>query len=94
MIARLACALCFRDDWDLQIPAADDGGTIWLNPTAKEMRLAAMKAGWRDIQRCGCSDSPFDWQTHSGICDECVDDWFGPPNTAPLFAYTEPAGAE
>ena len=92
MIARLICCDCQRDDWDSQIPAAD--GTIWLNPTVKEMRTAATRAGWRQIERSLSQGNPFDWQTHDGVCPDCVDDYFGLSNTAPLFTHTEPAGAQ
>ena len=93
MIARLTCRVCDRDDWDSLIPNAD--GTFQVDPTVKEMRTAATRAGWRDIERWAYpSVSIFDWQTHIGVCPECVDDWFGVPKDASLFAATtEPPSA-
>ena len=89
MIVRLSCSECLRDDWDSQIPV--EAGTPKLNPTAKELRWAATRVGWRDIRRCKYSDNPLDWETHIGICPECVDDWFGVAKDDPSL-FTEPTG--
>lgn len=56
-----------------------------LNPTAKEMRAAAIQAGWREITRMP-SEPPesFNWATHSGECPDCVEDELA--DDAPLFS--------